>query len=253
MLKVCGDVPVLLTIQGILRRISKEYYGGLTFNERLKCLKLKEILTMKTPTAYKMLYSRNAEREEKVLKQVKYVTGRTDWDKAVMLSVNPNLKYFRCNYNLRKEFYESEKWSLESCERHTVFSSSALYSLKGLHIEVKAIAILKKKYPDIKLYVPGGCAENGKIKDPSGYIKYINRLIKKYGLEDNIIFTGSISPSDVAKRLRKANVFVVSSAVEGALHNSCLFQRDFVSLYKSQRNPDRIREIRAAEGVRFIQ
>ncbi len=38
MLKVCGDVPVLLTIQGILRRISKEYYGGLTFNERLKCL-----------------------------------------------------------------------------------------------------------------------------------------------------------------------------------------------------------------------
>ena len=134
-----------------------------------------------------------------------------------------------------------------------MFSSSALYSLKGLHIEVKAIAILKKKYPDIKLYVPGGCAENGKIKDPSGYIKYINRLIKKYGLEDNIIFTGSISPSEVAKRLRKANVFVVSSAVEGALHNSCLFQRDFVSLYKSQRNPDRIREIRAAEGVRFIQ
>lgn len=221
MLKVCGDVPVLLTIQGILRRISKEYYGGLTFNERLKCLKLKEILTMKTPTAYKMLYSRNAEREEKVLKQVKYVTGRTDWDKAVMLSVNPNLKYFRCNYNLRKEFYESEKWSLESCERHTVFSSSALYSLKGLHIEVKAIALLKKKYPDIKLYVPGGCAENGKIKNPSGYIKYINRLIKKYGLEDNIIFTGSISPSEVAKRLRKANVFVVSSAVEGASASLC--------------------------------
>lgn len=41
-------------------------------------------------------------------------------------------------------------------------SSSALYSLKGLHIEVKAIALLKKKYPDIKLYVPGGCAETGK-------------------------------------------------------------------------------------------
>lgn len=168
MLKVCGDVPVLLTIQGILRRISKEYYGGLTFNERLKCLKLKEILTMKTPIAYKMLYSRNAEREEKVLKQVKYVTGRTDWDKAVLLSVNPNLKYFRCNYNLRKEFYESEKWSLESCERHTVFSSSALYSLKGLHIEVKAIALLKKKYPDIKLYVPGGLCRKRENKEPVG-------------------------------------------------------------------------------------
>ncbi len=63
--------------------------------------------------------------------------------------------------------------------------------------------------------------KNGKIKNPSGYIKYINRLIKKYGLEDNIIFTGSISPSEVAKRLRKANVFVVSSAVEGASASLC--------------------------------
>ncbi len=49
MLKVCGDVPVLLTIQGILRRISKEYYGGLTFNERLKCLKIKRNFDNENP------------------------------------------------------------------------------------------------------------------------------------------------------------------------------------------------------------
>jgi len=221
MLKACPNVPVLLTIQGIIRRISEEYYGGLSLGTILRMSSFKDIIKMKFPFAFKQLFKRNAKREADVLKQVKYVTGRTDWDKSTMLAINPNLKYFRCNYNLRDEFYQSEKWSIDKMERHTIMTGAALYSLKGLHIVIKALLIVKQKYPDVKLYIPGGKAKSGRIVNPPSYIKYIEKMIKEYDLNENVIFTGRLSATEVANRLSKSNVCVVPSAIEGASATLC--------------------------------
>ena len=94
-LKTNTKVPVLLTIQGVLTRISEEYYGGLKFKELLKVNTIKEHLKLKNIFFTKRLFKMNAKREQYILKNVKYVTGRTDWDKSVMLSINPSLKYYR--------------------------------------------------------------------------------------------------------------------------------------------------------------
>ncbi len=221
MLRACPNIPTLLTIQGIIRRIVEEYYGGLSLGEILKISTLRDWVKLKTPLFYKMLYKHNAKREEQVLKTVKYVTGRTDWDKSTMLAVNPELRYFRCNYNLRDAFYSSEKWSAETMTRHTIMTGAALYSLKGLHILIRALAIVKRRYPDVHLYIPGGRAENGRIVNPPSYIRYIERLIRENGLEGNVTFTGKLPPDEVAAHLRKANVCVVPSAVEGASATLC--------------------------------
>ena len=221
MLHACPDIPVLLTIQGIIRRIAEEYYGGLSLGEILKISSFRDWIRLKTPFFYKQLYRHNAKREEQVLKTVKYVTGRTDWDKSTMLAVNPTLRYFRCNYNLRDEFYSSEKWSVKTMTRHTVMTGAALYSLKGLHILIRALALVKQRYPDVHLYIPGGKAENGRIVNPSSYIRYMERMIRENGLESNVTFTGTLLPEEVAAYLRKANVCVVPSAIEGASATLC--------------------------------
>lgn len=221
MLQACPEIPTVLTIQGILRRISEEYYGGLSLGQILKMSSARDLLKLKIPFFYKRLYKMNAKREEKVLKSVKYVTGRTDWDKSTMLSVNPDLKYFRCNYNLRDAFYESEKWSPDTMQRHTIMTGAALYSLKGLHILMQALAIVKQKYPDVHLFVPGGSAQNGRIVNPPSYIRYIERMMHELDLDKNVTFTGKIPPEEVAAHLRSANVCVVPSAIEGASATLC--------------------------------
>lgn len=221
MTKAVPEVEKLLTIQGIIKRISQEYYGGLTLYEILRFLKVEELLKMKTAIHYKYLFLKNAKREKEILQNVKYVTGRTDWDKSTMLAINSQLTYFRCNYNLREEFYSSEKWNVEKMERHTIMSGAALYPLKGLHILIRALAIVKHHYPDVKLYIPGGNVQDGRIKKPDGYIQYINRLIKNLDLDDNVVFTGKLGPNMVAEYLRKSNVCVVSSAIEGASATLC--------------------------------
>ncbi len=218
MVKLNPPIPILLTIQGILARISKEYKGGLsswTFNRTTTA---KQIIKMNAPFFAEKLYLKNAKREEYVLKRVTRVTGRTLWDKAVMQSINPDLEYYRLNYNLRPEFYDTEKWGWDKMNPHTIYTGAATYSLKGLHILIDALKIVKSKYPDVKLLIPGN---NTTYKASNGYEKYIRKKIESYGLCDNVEFIGRKSASEIVEILNSVNVCVVPSAMEGASATLC--------------------------------
>ena len=215
------NIPVLLTIQGILSRISQEYYGGLSFAEICKMTTFKEFLKLKTPFFVKRLFLHNAKRERKVLNQVKYVTGRTAWDKSVMLAINPDLHYYRFNYNLREEFYSAPKWKAEEMQPHTVLIGASSYPLKGMHVILDALMLLKKKYPDVKILVPGAGYRNGKPVRLNGYQRYIAKKIRKNGLENHVEFLGGQSAAQIAELLRHVNACVVTSAMEGASATIC--------------------------------
>lgn len=214
-------IPVLLTIQGILTRISQEYYAGFRFGQILRMGSFKEWIRLKTPFFAKKLFLRNAKRERKVLKNVNYVTGRTTWDKAVMLSINPELTYYRFNYNLRDEFYSAPKWSADEMNQHTIYVGASSYPLKGLHILIDSLKILKRKYPDVRALVPGGNAKDGRLQRTNGYQEYILKKIRESGLEENVWFLGGKSAKEVTDILRQANVCVVTSAMEGASATIC--------------------------------
>ena len=216
--KLKPDVPVLLTIQGILTRISEEYYGGLPFGERFKIKSFKSVLKFKTPFFAKRLMVKNARREREVLRNIKHVTGRTEWDRSVMLSINDRLVYHRFNYNLRSEFYNAEKWNYDKIKLHTVYTGAATYTLKGLHILLKAIAIVKKGFPDVCLLIP---ANKDNYKKANAYERYVLRMIKKMGIQDNVRFVGRKSAKEVSEILAHTHVCVVPSAMEGASATMC--------------------------------
>ena len=216
--KLKPDVPILLTIQGILKRISEEYYGGLLFAERFRIKTWNSVLKLKTPFFAKQLMRQNSKRERYVLENVVHVTGRTEWDKATMLSINDDLIYHRFNYNLREQFYDAPKWDIRDIDRHTVCTGAGTYTLKGLHILLRAIAIVRKHYPDICLRIP---ANNGDYRAANAYERYILRLIKQLDLEENVCFVGRKDANGVAEMLEKSHVCVVPSAMEGASATMC--------------------------------
>ncbi len=218
MVKLQPKQPVLLTIQGILSRISQEYKGGLSWWQFCKASTFKQWLKLNAPPFAQMLFWKNAKRERYVLKNVTTVTGRTTWDKAVMQSINPSLQYYRLNYNLRPEFYTDKMWHYETMEPYSVYTGAATYSLKGLHILIRAMEIVKRKYPHAKLYVPGNSTS---FKSSNGYERYIRKMIAKADLTDNIIFVGRKSAEEVVDILTRAHVCVVPSAMEGASATVC--------------------------------
>ncbi len=211
------DKKYILSIQGIISKISQTHTANLTKWELLANRTLKEYTHFNGMIERKLLSKKNSKYEREIISKMHYATGRTDWDKSFMTALNPNLKYYRCFYNLRDEFYTAKKWNVNSCQSHTIYAStSAQMPLKGGHIVLRALQIVKNKYPDTKVYFLASKANNGKLAVTSGYTKYIAKLIKKMGLEDNVEFITRLDTNGVISIMQQSNVCVIPSACENA-------------------------------------
>lgn len=211
MLKIEPKVPVLLTIQGILTYICREYRAGLPGHTYHRLFTARELLRLKLPLLSEILFRKNAKRERWVVQNAQYISGRTAHDQAFAASMNPQAKYFRLNYNLREEFYLAEKWDGEKCTPHTIFTGAATYPLKSLHMLLSALALVKTRYSDVKLFVPGN---HTTYREANGYERYLFRQIRRLGLQDNVEFIGRKSGQEMIHCLQMANVYVMPSAYE---------------------------------------
>lgn len=213
-LRSCPDVPAVVSIQGILNRIKDVDFGGLPLRNFIFGRSLKQTLRMNGEIELHRIHKKNAKYEQEILNRVKYINTVNTWDSALCCAINPKLKVFNLEYNLREEFYSSQKWDIKTAENHTIFTNSGTTPLKGTHKLIEAIALLKNKYPHIKLLIPG-MGSNGKLVVNSSYSKYISKLISKYELQDNIEFLGRQTGAQMCENILKSRITVVPSAIEG--------------------------------------
>lgn len=160
--------------------------------------------------------------EKEVLNKSKYVVGRTEWDKKSVLSINPNLNYYKCNETLRDIFYTHEKWNIDKCEKYSIFVSQGASPIKGTHMVLEMIKLLKEHYPEVKCYIAGeDLTKSNSIFTilNANYASLIKSLIKKYDLIDNIIFTGFLNSEEIAERMIKSNVFLMPSSIENSVNS----------------------------------
>lgn len=88
--------------------------------------------------------------------------------------------------------------------------------LKGLHLLLQALAIVRKRYPDVKLYV--GRKDYGRIPPlaRNAYERYIHRLLRENDLYGHVVFTGSLNAQQMKERYLKSQVFVLPSSIENS-------------------------------------
>ncbi|MEG0090386.1 MAG: glycosyltransferase family 4 protein, partial [Oscillospiraceae bacterium] len=226
MLCVCDVDRAAVSIQGLVGEYSKYTQIGLPKNI-LRVSPIKNLIYrfFKVPSA--ALVKRDMENrgvyEVQALKKAKHILGRTQWDKACCLAINPQLTYHFCNELLRKEFYTQDQWQPENCRVHSIFVSQGDYAIKGLHIFLPVFAQILKEFPDSRLYVAGSEQKSHKnpIKQRIGdyvydYGAYINRLIEQYSLKGHIEFLGSLTPTQMKEQFLSANVFLSCSTIENS-------------------------------------
>ena len=209
------DVPTILDIQGLLAPYTEYYYGGLSIKEILQSIHLKEII-MPTRTLFhkKEVFRKRGVSETANIKSFKHISYQSQWVKNYISFVNPSATLYPTKIMLRKAFIESQKWAFHNVDDSpVVFSTcSAAVTYKGMHIIIKAIALLKSKYPKIKLKLAGNINLGNKLLD--GYSVFLNMLIKKYGLQENVIYLGSLDENQIIAHLHEANVCVIPSFIE---------------------------------------
>ena len=212
-------IPIITSIQGLVYRYADVYLANIDNKEIIKNITFRDILKNDSMFKQKKKFINKGKIEKKIIENSDVITGRTTWDYANTYSIKPDINYYLVNEILRSSFYY-DKWDITKIERHSVFTSQGQYPIKGLHYLLKTIYILKKIYPDVKLYVGGVNIIDSttifkKIK-LIGYAKYIKKSIKRYNLEENIIFTGLLNEKQIKEKLLRTNVFVLPSAIENS-------------------------------------
>jgi glycosyltransferase involved in cell wall biosynthesis len=214
------SIPIVCSIQGIINA----YLPALRTSISAICIdKFKSIKNKFGRGGVNGLikkWSAYAPIEKEITKINQYFIGRTNWDKAHLKALNSEAYYFHGEELLRHDFY-NKRWKLQSCNRHQVFVSSAAYPIKGFHVALKAIALLKTKYPKIRLVAPIASLnmDSSFIWDflfSEDYAKYLKSEILRLDLKDNIQTFKRLTAAEMAACFTAANVFVLPSFVENS-------------------------------------
>lgn len=218
MVTACGMTGLtdrlIINIQGLVSVYAKHFFADIP--ERYRDLAIEGSNTIRED---KKLLEMNGMYEERALKETKHVFGRTDWDRACVFAINPQITYHHCGEILRDEFYEAQGcWNLKKCQKYRIFVSQANYPIKGLHYLLQAIPIVLRMFPDVKVMVAGGMSL-GNIASP--YQLYIRDLIKKLHLEHVVSFIGKLEAKEMIEQYEAANVFVSSSSIENSSNSIC--------------------------------
>ena len=216
---------IVINIQGLVSIYAQHYYASLPWRVVYDFMTPRHLVFHDSIVQQKKAFEKRGKYEIEALCKVKHVIGRTDWDKACVTQINPNINYHFCNEILRKSFYKHE-WNFEKCERFSIFVSQAAYPIKGLHFVLEALPLILRQYPQTHLYVAGSdvTCSSGSLKDRlklTAYGKYIKKLIKKYNLEQNITFCGSLNEEQMCARYLRSNVFVSASSIENSPNSVC--------------------------------
>lgn len=201
---------VIVSLQGLVSEIAKVYVRGIPFPDRLlggfqngryQCLLTEQY----------EFYKRGI-NEKKILSTVNSVIGRTDWDKRCVKQININCQYYSCNETLRDTFYDGT-WDIENIQKYSIFVSQGNYPVKGLHVLIEALPLIKRRFPEVMVYIAGN---KSFLELKTSYGRYIKKILRKYSVEENFVFLGYQTAEQIRQSLMKAHVMLMPSLIENS-------------------------------------
>lgn len=206
------SIPMIVSIQGVMELLSRVSWGDLGFFDVLRHQNItpRNLIHFFPELKIRKFYSLLAIRERKILRNADCIIGRTESDKSYSYAVAPKIPYYTVNEMMRKEFY-CPKWNINNIQEYTIFTSGRLSHLKGLHILLKAVAILKSDYPEIQIHHAGAYSTN------QGAFRYFKKMISEFNLSSNVTFHGHLNAIKIVDLLLRTHVFALPSFGE----NSC--------------------------------
>ncbi len=173
-------------------------------------------------------YLIRAKTEIDTLKRVRYVNGGTSWGDSCAKLLQPDVKLLPGELILRDSFYDGHVWDPDKMEKHSIFTIYG-YPIKGFDMFLHGLKWIVERFPDTHVYVAGNrCAYRNYrglrklIMDLApDYDWYVQSLIEKYGLKENITFLGYLSEEQMHERLLQSNVFVSAAAIENHCTSLC--------------------------------
>ena len=203
------DIPIVLSVQGILTVITHKFFSG------IEPIYLKQFGYMDryNPWSYRYLFNKfkkMSSLERQVLQQIKFIIGRTDWDRRVTRILAPNSKYFHNDEILREGFYHST-WQNKLTVPLKLVTTTGPSLYKGLETILESANLLLKQGVKFEWKIIG-------LKSTDRLVKIIK---KKVDLNKNIVFLGVQTEQEIINHLLNAHIYVMASHIENSPNNLC--------------------------------
>lgn len=217
------QTPVLMDMQGVLFASVKYYYGGLTSRDLWQCIGLKELLQPRNhPYFIRRKFRNRGKHELRLIQEMKNIAVQSEWVHTIVKYVNPGSNIFHTGIMLRNEFLETSAWSPQKIRDSIIIftSCSGPIPYKGLHLLFEAVAILKKKYPNIQLSIGGDIQiekKYGLIRE--GYTTWMLQQIERLGIKDAVRWLGMMTADEMIAEMHQSTMVVIPSFVE----SYCMF------------------------------
>lgn len=204
------DVPLVLHIQGILNPYLnaflppfvswKMYLSGISGAKAL----IRNFSEKKT-------WEKSAATECRMYRSLRYVMGRTEWDKRVSRVLGDQPQYFHCDEILRDVFYEvlPREGKRQGVPLIVTTISSQLY--KGYDMLLKTASVLKNNMGlDFEWRVYGDVSS-----------RMAERIAKVRACDVNVRLMGVATPLQLREALHEATCYVHTSYIDNSPNSLC--------------------------------
>ena len=205
----------VISLQGLIEGISQYELAGLQFRQNLQFLSFKSALNLLILYLnFQFRFKRRLKKEKILLKNGKYFIGRTLWDKSHLRSFNAAAKYYDCPRIISDEFLNIS-WIPDGKEeeKKVVFIGNCSTPRKGLHIALKALLILRRKYPKIIFRIAGHTPSR---KGFFRYLDFVRVMITKMKLHENVEFLGPLDREKMSENLSECDLYLIPSLIENS-------------------------------------
>lgn len=197
-----GNIPVLVSIQGILNVIIKKYFSSIDSYRFSDWRKNWDFFTAKNFTIIK----KKADIEREILSHVRFLAGRTDWDRQVARVLAPQASYHHIDESLRPVFY-GPKWKRPEWSSVKLFSIISDQPYKGVKVMLEAAIELHRSGFDFDWYVAGLDWGSDMLRMFHG-----EKDLQGVGLH----LMGRLTQEQIVKELLSAHCFIQVSQIENS-------------------------------------
>jgi glycosyltransferase involved in cell wall biosynthesis len=191
--------PLVLWIQGILDVYRHHFFGSMCCGERLAQPRM-------LCSYWRMVV--NAAREREIFRRCHFFVGRTKWDAAHQVRLQPKGHYYAIQDCIRPEFLAAPLWQRRQARDHVVYTTTSASLLKGTDVLVRAIALMRRSFPNVRLRIAGT------MTAPDPVALRLRRLVSDLGLSTQVEFLGHLDGPQIIRELQQAQVFVLPSFIE---------------------------------------
>ena len=210
------SIPLVIHIQGIINPYSNAFFPPFFskmdfkfgFNNFLG------FLFGRNPLQQFNSFKKRMKRENKMLSKVRYVMGRTHWDKMICSLYNPNVKYFHVNEVLRAPFYNVE-FTVKNKSKIQIISTLSPNYYKGLDLVLKTAKLLSEILTtNFEWIIVGLNAEDS-------FVKYFSNKLNIDLFKNNLRFVGRKNPKKLVDLLTNSDIYIHPSYIDNSPNSVC--------------------------------